>query len=129
MSMNEGALSASRRGICGTPHYRTGNPTLAAFEVKVAALDGGPRAVSVACGMAAVGQTLPTLLSAGSRPVCHHTIYHWSRELLHRELPQFGVEVVTGRHARERGKRLQLVGESHLASGRLSAMPPPGVRA
>ena len=26
--------------------------------------------------------------------MCHHTVYHWSRELLHRELPRFGVEVV-----------------------------------
>jgi len=75
-------------------YYRTGNPTLAAFEAKAAALDGGTHGVSAACGMAAVSQTLLTLLSAGSRLVCHHTVYHWSRELLHRELPRFGVEVV-----------------------------------
>ena len=75
-------------------YYRTGNPTLAAFEAKAATLDNGTHAVSAACGMAAVSQTLLTLLSAGSRLVCHHTVYHWSRELLHRELPRFGVEVV-----------------------------------
>lgn len=75
-------------------YYRTGNPTLAAFEAKAAALDNGTHGVSAACGMAAVSQTLLTLLSAGSRLVCHHTVYHWSRELLHRELPRFGVEVV-----------------------------------
>ena len=75
-------------------YYRTGNPTLAAFEAKVAALDNGTHAVSTACGMAAVSQTLLTLLSAGSRLVCHHSVYHWSTELLHRELPRFGVEVV-----------------------------------
>ena len=59
-------------------YYRTGNPTLAAYEAKAAALDNGTRGVSAACGMAAVSQTLLTLLSSGSRLVCHHTVYHWN---------------------------------------------------
>ena len=75
-------------------YYRTGNPTCAAFEEKACTLDGGTRSVSAACGMAAISQTLLTLLSAGSRLVTHRTVYTWTRELFERDLPRLGVEVV-----------------------------------
>ena len=75
-------------------YYRSGNPTCAAFEEKVCTLDGGRRSVSTACGMAAISQTLLALLSTGSRLVTHRTVYTWTTELLRRDLPRFGVEVV-----------------------------------
>lgn len=75
-------------------YYRSGNPTCAAFEEKACTLDGGTRSVSTACGMAAISQTLLALLSAGSRLVTHRTVYAWTTELFHRDLPRLGIEVV-----------------------------------
>ena len=43
--------------------------------------------------------------------MCHHTVYHWSRELLHRELPRFGVEMVPNRMAGELPDRRKSRGE------------------
>ena len=34
------------------------------------------------------------MLEAGSRIVCHHTIYVWTKEILNTYLSKFGVEVV-----------------------------------
>ena len=76
-------------------YYRTANPTCAAFEEKVCALDGGERSVSTACGMAAISQTLLALLSCGSRMLAHHTVYYWTTELLKHDLPRLGIEVAT----------------------------------
>ena len=74
-------------------YYRSGNPTCAAFEEKVSTLEGGGRSVSAACGMAAISQTLLPLLSAGSRLVTHRTVYFWTTEFFHRDLPRLGVDV------------------------------------
>ena len=46
-------------------YTRGGNPTLDAFEEKVRTLDGGAMAISTACGIAAISQTLLTLLKPG----------------------------------------------------------------
>ena len=75
-------------------YYRSGNPTCAAFEQKVSTLEGGGRSISTACGMAAISQTLLALLSAGSRLVAHRTVYTWATELLHRDLPRWGIDVL-----------------------------------
>lgn len=74
-------------------YLRSGNPTLDAFEEKVRTLEGGAVAISTACGMAAVSQTLLALLRPGDRLVCHKTVYFWSTELIHVVLPQFNIEV------------------------------------
>ena len=74
-------------------YLRSGNPTLDAFAEKVRLLEGGVMAISTACGMAAVSQTLLTLLKPGKRLVVHKTIYYWSTELVHHFLPSIGVNV------------------------------------
>lgn len=76
----------------GGSYMRGSNPTLEAFEKKICALDGGRRGIATACGMAAVTQTLLTLLKAGSRVVCHQMVYHWTRELMTVDLPNLGIE-------------------------------------
>ena len=58
-------LSATAHGR----YMRGGNPTLDAFEEKIRTLDGGAMAISTACGMAAICQTLLTLLKPGDRLV------------------------------------------------------------
>lgn len=74
-------------------YLRGGNPTLEAFENKMLALEGGQAAVSTACGMAAVSQTLLALLKPGDRVLCHQTVYFWTTELMTSVLPKFGVQV------------------------------------
>ncbi|MBT5873453.1 MAG: PLP-dependent transferase [Candidatus Latescibacteria bacterium] len=74
-------------------YLRGGNPTLEAFENKMLALEGGKAAVSTACGMAAVSQTLLALLKPGDRVLCHQTVYYWTTELMTSVLPKFGVQV------------------------------------
>ncbi len=74
-------------------YARGGNPTLDAFEEKVRTLDGGAMAISTACGMAAISQTLFTLLKPGDRLVAHQTVYHWTTHLIKEILPGFGIEV------------------------------------
>ena len=76
-------------------YLRSGNPTLDAFEEKVRTLEGGAAAISTACGMAAVSQTLLALLRPGDRLICHKTVYFWSTELIHVVLPQFNIRVET----------------------------------
>lgn len=83
-----GATSSAR-------YLRSGNPTLDAFEEKVRALEDGAMAISTACGMAAVSQTLLTLLKPGKRLLVHQTVYYWSTELVHTFLPSLGVIVDT----------------------------------
>ena len=75
-------------------YLRSGNPTLDAFEEKVRALENGKRAISTACGMAAISQTLLALLRPGDRLVCNNGVYFWATELIYTVLPQFGIEVV-----------------------------------
>ena len=83
-----GATSSAR-------YLRSGNPTLDAFEEKVRALEDGAMAISTACGMAAVSQTLLTLLKPGKRLLVHQTVYFWSTELVQTFLPSLGVIVET----------------------------------
>ncbi len=76
-------------------YLRNGNPTLDAFEEKVRVLEGGAAAISTASGMAAVTQTLFTVLRPGDRLVISETVYHYTTDLVERILPEFGVVVET----------------------------------
>ena len=69
------------------------NPTLDAFEEKMRTLEGGAHSISTACGMAAVTQTMMTLIRTGGRVVCHHTVYYWTKHFMMEELPGLGVDV------------------------------------
>ncbi len=74
-------------------YTRGGNPTIARLEEALARLEGGEKCVSAACGMAAVTQTLLSLLGAGDRLVAHRCVYDWSDSFFREELPRFGVDV------------------------------------
>ena len=81
--------SATSNGV----YTRNLNPTIAAFENKIAALTGGEAACATACGMAAVSQTLLAHLSAGDRIVVHRCVYVGVHELLTEDLVRFGIDV------------------------------------
>jgi|APSaa5957512622_1039677.scaffolds.fasta_scaffold01598_4 methionine-gamma-lyase len=75
-------------------YTRGGNPTIEALEASVADLEGGEGAVATACGMAAVTQTLLTLVKSGDRIVCHRSVYDWADTFLLEEAPKLGIETV-----------------------------------
>ncbi|MFH1539045.1 MAG: aminotransferase class I/II-fold pyridoxal phosphate-dependent enzyme [bacterium] len=74
-------------------YSRTGNPTNAMFEAKIAELEGAERAVSFASGMAAISTALLALLDAGDRVVAHDKLYSATDTLFEQYLPSFGIEV------------------------------------
>lgn len=59
----------------GNIYTRIGNPTVAAFEERVASLEGGVGAVSFASGLAAQTAALFTLLEPGDHVVASHALY------------------------------------------------------
>ncbi len=72
---------------------RYGNPTVAAAEAKLAALEAGDGAVSMASGMAAITTTLFALLRSGSHVVLTTDVYRKTRLFARTVLSKFGVEV------------------------------------
>lgn len=77
----------------GHVYSRNTNPTVAVFEDKVRALEGAAAATSFATGMAAVSNTLFTLLSPGDRVVSIKDSYGGTNKLFIEFLPRFGIEV------------------------------------
>ncbi len=72
---------------------RYSNPTLAAAEAKIAALEGGDRAVLFASGMNAITSALLTLLSAGDHVIFFREAYRRTREFAEKFLQRWGVTV------------------------------------
>ncbi|WP_337876993.1 O-succinylhomoserine sulfhydrylase [Elioraea sp.] len=76
-------------------HYqysRFGNPTVAMFEQRLAALEGAEACRATASGMAAVNAALLAQLKAGDRVVASRALFgscHWIVSTL---LPKFGIE-------------------------------------
>lgn len=76
----------------GNVYSRLSNPTVAALEERVAALEGGRAAVASASGMAAEALALTTLLQAGDHVVAAGALYGGSVTLLAVNLKKFGIE-------------------------------------
>lgn len=76
------------------PIYSRGdNPTVMAFEAKMAALEGTEAARGTASGMAAISSTVLAFLEAGDRMVCVRHCYPDAYRLFRRLLPRLGIEV------------------------------------
>ena len=76
----------------GNVYSRLSNPTVAALEERVAALEGGRAAVASASGMAAEAMALTTLLQAGDHVVAAGALYGGSVTMLAVSLKKFGIE-------------------------------------
>jgi methionine-gamma-lyase len=76
-------------------YSRTGNPTTAALERKLAVLEGAQDAVVGASGMAALSTTLLSLLRAGDHLVAPADVFVITRFLVEEDLPRRGVAVTT----------------------------------
>ena len=76
----------------GNVYSRLSNPTVAAMEERVAALEGGRAAVAAASGMAAEAMALMTILQAGDHVVAAGALYGGSVTMLAVNLRKFGIE-------------------------------------
>ena len=93
----ESAEQAEARFIESGPdefiYARYGNPTVAMFEQRMAALEGAEDAFATASGMAAVNGALAAMLKAGDRVVSSRALFGSCLYILEDILPRFGVEV------------------------------------
>lgn len=77
----------------GHIYSRNTNPTVAAFEAKIQALEQAPAAVSFASGMAAISGVLFALLAPGDRVVSVQDTYGGTNKLFVEFMPLFQVGV------------------------------------
>ena len=73
-------------------YSRLANPTVAAFEGKVAALEGGLCGIGCASGMSATSLTIFTVAGAGDNVVSSSAIYGGTYNLFSTTLPKLGIE-------------------------------------
>ncbi|MDR2490897.1 MAG: O-acetylhomoserine aminocarboxypropyltransferase/cysteine synthase [Spirochaetaceae bacterium] len=78
----------------GHSYVRFSNPTNTVLEKRIASLEGGTAALSVASGMAAISNTFLNLAQSGDEIIAVKTLYGGSTTLLSSILPQYGI---TGR--------------------------------
>jgi cystathionine beta-lyase/cystathionine gamma-synthase len=88
------ALAATFAGERRQPIYtRVDNPTVRAFEDKVATLEGAPAARAFASGMGAISAAVLALVQSGDRVVCVRHVYPDAYRLFVKLLPRLGVKV------------------------------------
>jgi len=74
-------------------YARYGNPTVAMFEDRIAALEGAEDGFATASGMAAVNGALTSMLRAGDHVVSARALFGSCLYILEEVLSRFGVEV------------------------------------
>lgn len=78
--------------IDGYTYSRFTNPTVSAFQQRLAAMEGAERAVATSTGMAAIQATMLTLLKAGDHIVSSRSLFGSTINLFNGVLGKFGVE-------------------------------------
>ncbi|MDT8990902.1 O-succinylhomoserine sulfhydrylase [Curvibacter sp. APW13] len=76
----------------GFTYGRYGNPTVASFEQRLAALEGSEACMSTASGMSAILMMCMGLLKAGDHVVCSQSMFGSTIKLIGSDLAKFGVE-------------------------------------
>jgi O-succinylhomoserine sulfhydrylase len=76
----------------GNIYSRFTNPTVSAFEERLAAMEGGESCVATASGMAAILAICMGLLKAGDRIVASQSIFGSSTILFNKYLTRFGID-------------------------------------
>src|SRR4051812_28726000 len=77
--------------IGGYQYSRFGNPTVAMFEARMAALEGAPVARATATGMAAVSAALFSALKTGDHVVAARAMFGSCLHVIQQILPRFGI--------------------------------------
>lgn len=88
-----GAFHGEHSATPGPIYSRQGNPTNAVAEARLASLEGGSAAVTVASGQAAISAALFTLAQAGDHIVSTASVYGGTRILFGRSFKRFGIDV------------------------------------
>ncbi|MDR0984763.1 MAG: aminotransferase class I/II-fold pyridoxal phosphate-dependent enzyme [Ruminococcus sp.] len=77
----------------GWLYTRVNNPTVAAFEERMKALDGAAGALAVASGMAAITYTLFNLAEGGGTILTSPYLYGGTTDCFKKILPKFGIKI------------------------------------
>ncbi len=88
----EHAASLFNLQTFGNVYSRISNPTVAMFEERMAALEGGRAALATATGQSAEAVAIMTLVESGDHVVSAATLYGGTHTLLGVNLKKFGVE-------------------------------------
>jgi O-acetylhomoserine (thiol)-lyase len=88
----EHAASLFNLQTFGNVYSRISNPTVAVFEERMAAIEGGRSALAAATGQAAEMVAILTLCSGGDHIVSASTLYGGTHTLLHVNLKKLGIE-------------------------------------
>lgn len=75
----------------GFTYGRYGNPTVASFEQRLAALEGAPAAIATASGMSAILMMCMGLLKSGDHVLCSQSMFGSTIKLIGTDLAKFGV--------------------------------------
>ena len=79
--------------VPGNVYSRYTNPTVRAFEERIAAMEGAEQAVATASGMAAILATVMSLCSAGDHVLVSRSVFGATVSLFDKYLKRFGLEV------------------------------------
>ena len=96
--------TGERRFSGESPGYlysRFANPTVAALEGKMAALEGGESAVAFTSGMSAICSTVMAMVSSGDELIHVGTLYGGTEGVMRNLLPRFGVRSIHVAHVAE----------------------------
>lgn len=77
----------------GYSYTRINNPTIAAFEERMSALEGGIASIACASGMAAITNALLNIVNAGQEIVASTSLYGGSIDVFH-DFEAFGIKTV-----------------------------------
>lgn len=77
----------------GYTYSRTANPTVAAFQSRIAALDGAQAGIATSTGMGAIHAALLTFLSAGDHLISSRSLFGTTAGFLANHLSRFGIEI------------------------------------
>ena len=79
--------------VAGNIYTRIMNPTSDVLEQRLAALEGGIAALTIASGMAAITYAILTIAEAGDNIIATGALYGGTYNLFAHTLPQYGIEV------------------------------------
>lgn len=79
--------------VSGNIYTRIMNPTSDVLEQRLAALEGGIAALTVASGMAAITYAILTIAESGDNIIATGALYGGTYNLFAHTLPQYGIEV------------------------------------
>ncbi|HSX72102.1 MAG TPA: O-succinylhomoserine sulfhydrylase [Pseudomonas sp.] len=79
--------------VPGNVYSRYTNPTVRAFEERIAALEGAEQAVATASGMAAILAIVMSLCSSGDHVLVSRSVFGSTISLFEKYLKRFGIEV------------------------------------